>query len=299
MVEHVQLKPKSKGRLFWEKYFGKTKGDNIFHICNYLLFIFLAFICFYPFWHVLKKSLITRVDGNEILDFSAYSKVLFEEGLLESFILTVGVVIVFVLLHVFLTMLSAYPLSRKNLKGRKFILLFLIITMLFSGGLIPYYLLIQELNLNDNLLVYIIPGLISPFNIIIARNFISGIPNEVFESAKMDGANEVQILFKIVFPLSGAIVATIALWAGVGKWNDWTTGLYYISDSNKYLIQNFLREILLTASSGQGNVDADIAMMGEQIKMAAIIVSIVPILVIYPFVQKFFVKGVLLGSVKS
>ena len=304
MVENREMYHKSKTQKFIDKYFGKTVGDRVFNIINYLFFAFLIFICFYPFFHVLKKSLMVNkiVDGEktQILSFESYIEILNNDGLLNAFILSIGVVIVFVILHVFLTMLSAYPLSRNYLKGKKFILLFLIITMLFSGGLIPYYILIRDLGLRENILVYIIPGLISPFNIIIARNFIKTIPNEVFESAKIDGANEVQILFKIVFPLSGAIMATIALWAGVGKWNDWMTGVLYVTkDKDLWMIQQFLRNILITASSGQGVVDPEIMMMAEGVKMAAIVISIVPIIVIYPFVQKFFVKGVLLGSVKS
>ena len=304
MVENREMYQKTKIQKFIDKYFGKTVGDRVFNIINYLLFAILIFICFYPFFHVLKKSLIVNkiVDGEktQILSFESYIEILNNDGLLNAFILSLGVVVVFVILHVFFTMLSAYPLSRGYLKGKKFILLFLIITMLFSGGLIPYYILIRDLGLRENILVYIIPGLISPFNIIIARNFIKTIPNEVFESAKIDGANEVQILFRIVFPLSGAIMATIALWAGVGKWNDWMTGVLYVTkDKDLWMIQQFLRNILITASSGQGVVDPEIMMMAEGVKMAAIVISIIPIIVIYPFVQKFFVKGVLLGSVKS
>lgn len=295
---------KSKKKKFVDKYFGKSTGDKVFNIINYILFIVLTFVCFYPFFHVLKTSLVVNklVDDVpvKVLSFESYFEILNNDGLLKAFGLSIGVVIVYVILHVFLTMLSAYPLSRSYLKGKKFILLFLVITMLFSGGLIPYYILIRDLGLRGNVLVYIIPGLISPFNIIIARNFIQSIPSEIFESARIDGANEAQILFRIVFPLSGAIMATIALWSGVGKWNDWMTGVLYMTkEKDLWMIQQFLRNILITASSGQGVVDPEIMMMAEGVKMAAIVISIVPIIVIYPFVQKFFVKGVLLGSVKS
>ena len=295
---------KSKIRIWFEKTFGKTTPDIIFNSFNYVLFAFLLFVCFYPFYHVLKKSLVvSKLVNNEptkVISFESYIKILENDGLVKSFALSILVVAVFVLLHVFLTMLSAYPLTKDNFKGRKQFLLMLIITMLFSGGLIPYYMLIRDLKLFGNPLVYIIPGLIGPYNIIIARNFIKTIPREVFESAKIDGANEVQILFKIVFPLSGAIMATIALWCGVGKWNDWMTGVLYMADKPDYwMIQQFLRNILITATSGQGVVDQEIMMMADGVKMAAIVISILPIVLIYPFVQKFFVKGVLLGSVKS
>lgn len=304
MVENYVKPKKTKFKKFVNKYFGKTKKDILFNSMNYLLFAVLMLICFYPFFHVLKKSLTVNkfVDGEklQVLSFESYIEILNNDGLLKAFGLSISVVIIYVVLHVFLTMLSAYPLSRKYFKGKKYVLLFLIITMLFSGGLIPYYILIRDLGLRENPLVYIVVGLMSPFNIIIARNFIQTIPDEVFESAKIDGANEVQILFRIVIPLSGAIMATIALWAGVGKWNDWMTGVLYVTkNKDLWMIQQFLRNILITASSGQGVVDPEIMMMAEGVKMAAIVISIIPIIVIYPFVQKFFVKGVLLGSVKS
>lgn len=304
MVENKLVLKKSKFRLFLEKNFGKNAGDIIFNIFNYLLFAILIFVCFYPFFHVVKTSLVSNklVDGvpTKVISFEAYIEILNNDGLLRAFLLSIGIVAVYVVLHVFFTVLSAYPLSKKNLKGKKAILLLLVFSMLFSGGLIPYYILIRDLGLRDNLLVYIIPGLISPFNIIIVRNFIKGIPEEIFEAAKIDGASETKILFNIVFPLSGPIIATIALWAGVGKWNDWMTGVLYMSDSKDlWMIQQFLRNILITASTAQGTVDKDIMMMAEGVKMAAIVISIVPIIIIYPFVQKFFVKGVLLGSVKG
>ena len=260
---------KSKKKKFVDKYFGKSTGDKVFNIINYILFIVLTFVCFYPFFHVLKTSLVVNklVDDVpvKVLSFESYFEILNNDGLLKAFGLSIGVVIVYVILHVFLTMLSAYPLSRSYLKGKKFILLFLVITMLFSGGLIPYYILIRDLGLRGNVLVYIIPGLISPFNIIIARNFIQSIPSEIFESARIDGANEAQILFRIVFPLSGAIMATIALWSGVGKWNDWMTGVLYMTkEKDLWMIQQFLRNILITASSGQGVVDPEIMMMAQE-----------------------------------
>ncbi len=297
-------KKKSKFTIFLTSIFGKTAGSIVFHILNYLFFIILLLIFFYPFFYVLKTSLIVNdiSSGTPVkkLSFESYILIFKNEGLLRAFLVSIGVVAVFVVIHVFLTILSAYPLTRKNLKGRKFFLLFLVFTMLFSGGLIPYYILIKDLHLRDNILVYLIPGMISAFDIIIARNFINTIPEEIIESARIDGAAEFTILFKIVMPLTGPIIATIALWAGVGKWNDWMTGVLYMQNSkNLWMIQQFLRNILITSTSGTGVVDPDIMMMAEGVKMAAIVVSVIPIMIIYPFVQKYFVKGVLLGSVKG
>ena len=171
--------------------------------------------------------------------------------------------------------------------------------MLFSGGLIPYYILIKDLGLRNNILVYVVTGLLSPYNIIIVRNFISGIPEEIFESARVDGSGEVRTLLRIVFPLSGPIVATISLWEAVGKWNNWMTGILYVTDKDKWMIQQYLRNILITTTNQSGVVDPDVMALSDNIKMAAIVVSILPIIIAYPFVQKYFVKGTLLGSVKG
>ena len=297
-------KQNSKFKNYLISLFGKDASSIVFHIINYLFFLLLLVVFFYPFYYVLKTSLVVNDLSSGVpvkkLSFESYILIFKNEGLLRAFLISIGVVIVFVILHVFLTVLSAYPLTRKNLKGRRFILLFLVFTMLFSGGLIPYYILIKDLGLRDNILVYLIPGLIGAFDIIIARNFINTIPEEIFESARIDGANEFVILFRIVIPLTGPIIATIALWAGVGKWNDWMTGVLYMQNyKNLWIIQQFLRNILITSQSCTGVIDPDIMMMAEGVKMAAIVVSVIPIMIVYPFVQKYFVKGVLLGSVKG
>jgi putative aldouronate transport system permease protein len=297
-------KPKSRFRLFFERLYGKHPSDIIFNFLNYLFFLILFLICLYPFYFVLKTSLTANklVDGNPtvVFSFEAYGVIFRNEGLVRSFSLSVGVTLVFTVLSTFLTVLSAYPLSRRTLKGKRFFLDFIVCSMLFSGGLIPYYILIKNLGLRENVLVYIIPGLISPFNIIIVRNFIWGIPEDIFDSAHMDGASEMRILFQIVIPLSGPIIATVALWNGVGKWNDWFTGVLYMTKTRDlWMIQQFLRNILISASSAQGVVDPDVMSMSEAVKMATVVVSILPIMIVYPFVQKYFVKGVLLGSIKG
>lgn len=290
---------------FTKKYFGVTWQNRLFHLLNYIFFIALALVMFYPFYYVLSTSLTVHniQSGTPITRFSfeSYRTILANSGLIRSFLLTIGVVLVFVPIHVLMTMAAAYALRDKKLKGRTFFIFFIIFTMLFSGGLIPYYILIRDLGLRDNLLVYILVGLVSPFSIIVAKNFVQSIPESIFDSAKIDGAGDFYILFKIVFPLSKPIIATISLWAGVAKWNDWMTGVLYMQNSkDKWLIQNFLRNILLTAnSSGQGVVDPNIMTMAEGVRMAAIVISVIPIIIIYPWIQKHFVKGILLGSVKG
>jgi putative aldouronate transport system permease protein len=293
-----------KKKNFWKKYFGSNAGDIIFNILNYLFFAALFLVCLYPFYYVVKTSLIVQdaSSGSVVtkLSFESYAIVFSNNGLVQSFFLSVGVTLVYSVLSVLITVISAYPLTKRNLKGKKFIVVFLLISMLFSGGLIPYYLMIKQLGLFNNILVYLFVGLVNPFYVIIVKNFISSIPNEIFESARIDGASETRVVFQIVIPLSGPIIATIALWAGVDKWNDWMTGVLYMQNSKDlWMIQQFLRNILITTSAGQGVVDPDIMAMADSVKMAAIVISILPIILIYPFAQKYFVKGVLLGSVKG
>ena len=302
MVNTVSREKRLKKWL--KRYFGMTVGSIVFNAVNYLLFLGFAFCMFYPFWYVVSHSLrsYTLIDDVPRLmySFKAYVIVFGNSGLVTSFLLSVGVVLAHVVLHIIVTMLAAYPLSKRDLRGRTGILLFITFTMLFSGGLIPFYLLIRDIGLRDNILVYILPGVASGYNVIIAKNFVQSIPDSLTEAAKIDGAGEFTTLVRIVFPLSMPIIATVALWAGVGKWNDWMTGMLYVTDPDMRMIQNFLRSILISASStGQGGVDSDVMSMAEGVKMAAVVVSIIPILLVYPFLQKYFVKGVLLGSVKG
>lgn len=285
----------------------KTRKIKIFPIVNGIILSLVGLVTMFPLLYVLFKSLTTySVDilGNKStkFDFGAYEYIFRDDAILKAFLLTTFVVIVSTALHVFITMLAAYPLSKENLKGGKFMLIFVLITMVFSGGLMPYYILIGDLGLRNNVMVYIVPGLISGFNIIVARNFLAGIPSSLIESAKIDGASDFTVFFKIILPLSKPIICTIALWFAVAKWNDWMTGLLYIKQGDLKLLQNVLRDMLI---SGSGMNDAlglgtsDKFMLMENIKMAVIIVATVPILCVYPFVQKYFINGTMLGAVKE
>lgn len=288
------------------KVFGKTKGERTFQIVNYVLFLLFGFIMLYPFIYVIKISLenIRLIDGvaTKVYNFTAYGLVLANKKIYSAFFLTIFVVLVHTALHLALTFIAAYPLSKKHFKGRNVLLFFVLFTMLFSGGLIPSYILItQVLGWMDNLLVYIIPGVMTGFNIIIVKNFLQGIPESLEESAKLEGANDMQILFRIYIPLSLPIAATVALWAGVGKWNNWMTGVLYITDSDLYVLQNILRDMLVaanTSTTGQG-ADRELMAMADNVKMATVVIGTLPIVCIYPFVQKYFVKGMLIGSVKG
>lgn len=299
-----RIKSKNGWTRFIDRFFGKSAGSRVFNVCLYLFFILVAFVTCYPFIYVIRESLLivdfSSSGGRPTYGLNSYAVVLKSEGLVRTFFYSVGIVLVSTLASVFLTMLSAYPLSRGHLRGRTGFLLFIVFTMLFSGGLIPYYILIKDLGLRNTPWVYLVIGLVGGFNIIIAKNFMQGIPASLEEAAKIDGANDYVILFCIFIPLCLPIVATIALWVGVGKWNDWQTGVLYVSKREEFqLIQNYLRRILISASSTEGVMDPTIMSMSESVKMATVVVGILPIVLIYPFVQKYFVKGVILGSVKE
>lgn len=298
-------KKRSKFKNYLISVFGKTKGDIIFNIVVYLIFFIFIFLCLYPFIYVLIDSLTlvdTSGDVNKTyFSFDAYTLVFKNDSLFASFMFSVLITLVSTVLSLVITILAAYPLTRKNLKGRKIILLFVIFAMLFSGGLIPYYLLIDQLGLVGNPLVYIVVGLVSPYNIIIVKNFIAALPEDLMESSRVDGAGELRTLFQIVLPLSGPIIATVALWVAVGKWNDWATTLYYMGDQKKslWMFQYYLQEILKTASNDSPTFDPSVVALAKNVKNSAVIISILPIVIVYPFIQKYFVKGVLLGSVKG
>lgn len=287
-------------------YIGRVKSDMVFHIINYSVFFLIALIMLYPFLSVLKDSFTIYKNAGGILipQFSvdAYLYVLNGNGLLRSFFTTVSVVIAATALHLAVTITAAYPLSRKHFVGRKVFLVYIIITFLFNGGLIPVYLLMKDLGLKNNLLIYILPGATSAYNLVIVKNFFQGIPDSIEESAKMDGASNFIVFLKIFIPLSMPIIAVVALWVAVGKWNDWFTGELYIQKREYLLLQNILRQMLVSESSvndptGQGQ--SDLFALSENIKMAVIVVSTVPVLIIYPFLKKYFIQGVMLGSVKG
>lgn len=258
-----------------------------------------------PFIYVLAESVKAKklIDGipTSIIGLSAYVTVLSTPNIVTAFVNTILAVLFGTAFAVALTMVGAYPLSRRDLKGRNVMIMYVLITMLFNGGLIPFYILIRNvLRLTDNFLVYIVIGATGAFNIFIVKGYYQSISESLYEAAALDGAGEFRIFGLIYFPLSYPIMATIALWVAVGKWNDYMTGLLYIESQNKLLIQNVLRGMLSTATSTSGvGGDSSQLALSESIKMATVVISMIPILCVYPFVQKYFTKGVMLGSVKG
>jgi len=288
----------------------KTTGERIFAFFNVIFLALFAFTTLYPFIYTLSKSLSTQaaVMNNvyflypKEITFAAYQRVLTGKQLYITYGNTIFRTLVGTTLTLLVTAMYAYPLSRKYMPNRKFFMMFTIFTMLFSGGTIPLYIVIKNLHLLNNRLVYILPTLVSAYNVIIIRSFLMSIPDSLIESAKIDGASEFTILFKIVLPLSKAVLATVALWVAVAHWNSWFDSMLYIDDKEKQVVQLYLQQIVqkgATNELGDGLSNDLNTQTADTIKSATIMVTVLPILCVYPFVQKYFVKGVMLGSVKG
>ncbi|MEK5036667.1 carbohydrate ABC transporter permease [Sporosarcina sp. FSL K6-3457] len=294
-----------------------TFGDKVMATIIYTALALLAFVSFYPFWNSLVISFNSGQDtmlGGLTFwprDFTLanYELVFKDKRLVNAFFISVMRTGVGTVLSVMATAILAYGLSKKELIGRKYFMIFLIITMFFSGGLIPSFLLIRSLGLMDSFWVMIIPTLISVWNMIIFRTFFSQLPAGLEESAKMDGCGYWATFFRIVLPLSGPVIATLALFTAVFHWNDWFLPSIYITSENLIPIQTLLQKVLNanTVSQSMGQLDAGAAahmsrlttVTGKSLSMAIMMVATIPIILVYPFVQKYFVKGVLIGSLKE
>ena len=272
---------------------------------------FLMVITLYPMIHVVMASFS---NGEQLLahtglllwpkgfNLSAYERALANPSILNGYKVTLFILVVGCTINILLTTLGAYFLSRKDVMWKKPVSMLVVFTMFFSGGLIPLYLTVNNLGLMNSLWAVILTGAISTYNMIIMRTGFDAIPDSLHESAVIDGAGHLTILFKIMIPLAKPTIAVILLYYGVGHWNGWFNAAIFLNDSDKYPLQLVLRGILLindTASMTQGLVDTETWAAGEAIKYAVIVIATLPILCIYPFLQKYFVKGVMIGAVKG
>jgi putative aldouronate transport system permease protein len=280
----------------------------------YAILIILGLVTLLPMVNVLAISLSEgyAITQNPLMllphDFTleAYKYIFNTEVLLRSFGITVYVTVFGTFLNLVFTITGAYGMSKTHIPGYKYLMWLIVIPMLFGAGLIPFYLLLKNLHLLNSLWVLIIPGLVAPFNLILMRNFFWNIPESLEESARLDGASELQVLWRLIIPLSKPVIATIGLFYAVGHWNDFFSGLFFISDNSKWPLQVVMRSIIIDqnmmnmggGSSQSGDV-SKIVVTQQNIKAATIIFAIVPILLVYPFLQKYFVKGIMLGSVKG
>lgn len=289
--------------------------DKVFDGVNLAVMLILLVIFVWPLWFVLIASISDPNEvwlGNVILlpkkiTLDSYKALMDYSQIWVGYKNTIFYTVVGTVINVIATICAAYPLSRKDFVPRKFILVMLMITMYFGGGLIPTYLVVSKLHLLNTRWAMIIPGLVSVYNIIVMRTyFMSSIPASLQEAATLDGANSFQYLMRIVLPLSKPIIAVIGLYYAVGHWNDFYTALIYIYDNTLMPLQSFLRDMLMSTKMTVNNTSgldaatvARKAQLAQTLKYSVIIVSTVPVLCIYPFIQKYFVKGVMIGSVKE
>jgi len=289
----------------------KSWPEKLFDACNYALFTLLGLTTLLPFVNLLAKSLSSEeavvsgiVDLLPVgLQFGTYRFVLQDPAFLGALRMSVTLTVVGTACSLLLTTLTAYPLSKPRLAGRKWLLLLFIFTMLFRGGLIPTYLLMHNLHLVNTLPVLFLPAMVNVFNMLVIKNYFEGIPDSLEESAKLDGAGNIRILYAIYLPLSLPVLATIALFFAVYYWNDYFNAMIYISNPGLKPLQLFLKELLASSSDFLRNatMDPDQAMntAPQSIQAASVLLATIPILLVYPFLQKYFVKGVLVGSVKE
>lgn len=288
----------------------KSLGSRLFEITNYTLLTLFALITVLPFIHVLAGSFTTAeelIQKKFVLfptqfTLDAYRYIFSTDILLRSLGVSIFITVAGTFISMLLTSMMGYGLSRRDLGGRRIFMFMVVFTMLFSGGMIPTFLVVKELGMIDTFWALLIPSSISAFNLIILRNFFQNLPEGIEESAKIDGCNDFGILFRIVIPLSMPAIATISLFYAVAYWNVFMQAILYIDDSTKWPIQVLLRQIVIMASGMQGDTSdlaGDYAPPEETIKMAVIVVATLPILLVYPFLQKHFAKGALLGSVKG
>ncbi len=272
--------------------------------------ILLCTVMLYPFVHMLSISLSTPAESLRAgihlypkeISFYAWERVLTRDDIWIGFGNSVFRTVVGTVCSIVFMSMGAYPLSRKYLPHRSFFTMLIVFTMFFSGGLIPTYFLIKNLGLIDTRLVYIVPGLISTFSLLILRNFFQAIPEELEDSAKIDGANDLQILFRIIMPLSLPVLATLSLWSAVGHWNAWFDAVLYIQDPDKQVLTTFLRRVVITGEDlSIFSSESQSAILGyaEPIKAATLMFTALPIIVLYPFLQKYFVQGTMVGSLKG
>ncbi|NWL86991.1 MULTISPECIES: carbohydrate ABC transporter permease [unclassified Paenibacillus] len=296
------------------KAFNSTRSDRTFDIINVVILSLVLIITLYPFLNVLAISLNDSTDtvrGGIYIwprDFTLenYRTIFSYSSLKQGFLITILRTLSGTLLGLISSSMLAYTLSRPDFKARRFVSVFLALTMYFSGGMVPTYMLMRHLHLIGTFWIYILPGIVSAFNVFIIRSFIDGLPYALQESAKLDGANDFKIYYKVILPLCKPVLATISLFLAVGQWNSWfDTYLYNGNKPHLTTLQYELMKILQSTNQGASMVNAnDLAnqmaqVSPESIKMAITIVVTVPILVVYPFLQRYFVDGMTLGAVKA
>ncbi len=290
-----------------------TPGEKVFEALNYLFFIVFGLATTLPFVNLVAKSfsgeaaVVSGKVGLIPVDFQidTYKFVLGNAMFMNSLKVSIIVTLLGTLTGIIMTIVTAYPLSKTRLRGRKYLMLFFVFTMLFNGGIIPNYLVMQKLGLVNKLAVLILPNMINVYNMLIMKNYFESLPDSIEESAKIDGASNWRILIKIIIPLSMPVIATVTLFFAVAHWNSYFQAMIYITDPKLKPMQLYLKELLASTSDvlKQAGYNPDIEgtanIVPAAIQAASIVTATLPIICVYPFLQKYFVKGVLIGSVKG
>ncbi|GHT56941.1 putative ABC transporter permease protein YtcP [Spirochaetia bacterium] len=294
------------------KYSNSLVQDTAWDIVIYFTLGVFVLMTVYPFWHVLMYSVSdskAAMSGGLFFVPRSFSllgyRMLFStQQIFIAYGNTIAKTVVGTLLSVIISALTAYPLSIHRFRGRNFFSGMIFFTMLFSGGIIPTYLVLRDLHLLDTFWVYVVPGMMNVYNMFILRSYFSSIPTSLEESAMLDGANPFQVLFYIILPLSKAALAAIAMFYGVANWNSYMDGVLYVNNQKLQLLQVYLRQMMNStgakgALSAAENLSQASALTDETMKMVVVTVAVIPVLFVYPFLQKYYTKGVLIGSVKG
>jgi putative aldouronate transport system permease protein len=289
----------------------RTRAEMIYDWSNIILMLFICCITIYPIWYVVVNSFSEGQDAMRggiywyprIFSLDNYTAVFNNKGLMTAMGITVAKTVIGTTLHVFFTAMVAYAFSKKELFGRTLYMYIGTVTLFFSGGLIPYYLLIRDLGLLDSFWVYIFPAMFSFFDLIIFMAFFREIPEGMEEAAKIDGANDLKIFYRIIIPVSMPVIATISLFHGVYQWNDYFTAVIFTNNTDLQPIQTFLYRIVALSGSNQiaSMVPENMVrkVTSQSVKLATMVVTTLPIVLVYPFLQKYFVKGFMIGSIKG
>ena len=282
-------------------------ASYLFDVVNVVFSIVLAASCIYPFWDTLIVSFSSLKGylGTSVhiwpseWSFAGYAYMFGNKDLWLSYANSLFITVVGTFVNVIITVMTAYVLSKKNLKGHRLLTFLAVFTIMFSGGIIPTYIIVKEVHLINSLWALILPTAITTSYMIIMRNFFFGIPKELEESAVIDGCTEVGVLFKIMLPVSLPGVLTIALFYSVDHWNDFFNAIMYLNDRFKWPLQLFLRSMLFESDAAYSSGGESLFLLGQPMKMSAVIAAILPIMLVFPFFQKYFTKGMLLGAVKG
>jgi putative aldouronate transport system permease protein len=296
----------------------KTKSYRAFTALNTAFMLLLVVVMAYPYINVLAKAFNDSTDTMyggitlfpRVPTLTNFKALLSDMQLVNSAFISVYRVLIGTALSLVVRFLAGYALAQRNLVGRKTILIFFMVPMYFSGGLIPTYMLYKTIGLINNFWVYVLPGMFAFFDMIVIRTYMNTLPDSLYESAKLDGANHFQIFTRLTVPLSTPILATVTLWTAVTHWNDWTTTLYYITKPGVFTLQYVLMQVVQQADRIKAMIRAaieqgldlsgqDIATTPEALRAAQVIFTTLPIILLYPFLQKYFIKGIMIGAIKE